>query len=345
MNVQPTIVSSKEYDISYLGLEHIHPFDGRKYGHAWRTLRKDYGLEVCRRTIKPSGEAAEADLGLVHPQKYLDSLHYPVVLARALEMMPLSSLPYRLLRDHLLRPMRLATQGTITAAQVAMRNGMAVNLSGGYHHASADRAEGFCLYADIPIAIEKLRQCDMLRDDQQALIIDLDAHQGNGYARYFYQRDDAFIFDMFNEVIYPNDDFARERIDYQVPLRPGANGDAYMDLLRRKLPEGIGRARQPAVAFYIAGTDVYEKDALGGMKVSEETIYARDRFVLETLAEAGIPTVMVLGGGYCKVSYRMIARTVGYMLERWGDRAQGIQDDADEGAYVASGVQTVDCGA
>jgi len=81
--------------------------------------------------------------------------------------------------------MRLATRGTIIAAAEAMHNGIAINFSGGYHHASHDRGEGFCIYADIALAIAHLRQSGDLGAADRVLIIDLDAHQdhGNSYSR------------------------------------------------------------------------------------------------------------------------------------------------------------------
>ncbi|MFW5690875.1 MAG: histone deacetylase [Chloroflexota bacterium] len=321
MRVDPRIISSPEYDIHFLGIEKLHPFDTRKYGHAWQALRRHFGAEVQWRTQQPEDEISREDLLLVHTESYLDSLQSPAVIARAVEMLMLASLPYRLLRSRLLRPMLLATRGTVEAAFEALQNGLVINLSGGYHHASADRGEGFCLYADIPIAIEKLRQSGALPRDQQAVIIDLDAHQGNGYARVYYHRSDVFIFDMYNQALYPRDLYARERIDYAIAVNSGLNGSAYIDLVRRKLPEALARAYKPGIAFYIAGTDIAEDDLLGEMRVPEDIVFERDRFVIDTLMEAGIPLVVVMGGGYSHTSYRMITRSIAYVLERWGDRA------------------------
>jgi histone deacetylase 11 len=54
--------------------------------------------------------------------------------------------------SRVLQPMRLATMGTAIAAQANLENGIGINLSGGYHHASRDRGSGFCVYSDIAIA-------------------------------------------------------------------------------------------------------------------------------------------------------------------------------------------------
>jgi histone deacetylase 11 len=317
--IDPKIISSPDYDIHFFGIEMLHPFDSRKYSRAWQALKRHYGDEVLWRTIQPQDEVSDADLRLVHTQDYLDTLRTPAVIARALEFMMLASIPYTLLRNRLVRPMRLATEGTILAAKEAMQGGLAINLSGGYHHASAEQGEGFCLFADVPVAIEKLRKEKLLKPEQQAVILDLDAHQGNGHERVYHGKNGVFIFDIYNQSIYPRDEYALERVDYGVGVNSGVNGRMYMDLLKRKLPEALDRAKNPGVAFYIAGTDIVKGDVLGGMKVSEDALLERDKLVIDRVVERGIPLVIVLGGGYSKASFRMVARMAGYVLERYGD--------------------------
>ncbi|GAB4309073.1 MAG: histone deacetylase [Phototrophicales bacterium] len=318
MKIDPKIIYTPDYDIHFLGIEKLHPFDTRKFSRAYNLLNEQFGDQLKQRTIRPESEIIDDDLRIVHTAGYLASLKSASVVARALELPLLATVPYLVLNSRLLSPMRLGVQGTVIAAYEAMQNGLAINLAGGYHHASSAKGEGFCLYADIPLAIEKLRQDGLLQPHQQAIIIDLDAHQGNGYERVYHQDNRNFIFDVYNQMIYPMDAFARERIDYAIPLNSGCNGRLYMDLIRHKLPEALQRVKTPGIAFYIAGTDIYEGDLLGNLKVSEADVIARDQFVLNTLMAANIPTVMVLGGGYSKESYEMIAATVGYVLETWG---------------------------
>ena len=75
---------------------------------------------------------------------------------------------------------------------------------------------------------------------------------------------------------------------------------------------------RPKIAFYNAGTDIYEDDPLGRLKISAEGVLARDRFVFQTLVDAGIPAVMVLSGGYTSESYQLVAKSVGEVWETWG---------------------------
>jgi len=85
---------------------------------------------------------------------------------------------------------------------MAFARGMAFNLSGGYHHACCTSGSGFCVYNDITMAAKVARKFQKIK---KVMIIDLDAHQGNGHERDFMGDDDCFIIDFFNPLIFPND--------------------------------------------------------------------------------------------------------------------------------------------
>lgn len=112
---------------------------------------------------------------------YLLKLCYGFYVLKILEL-PFWFIPSWVLRWRILDPMFLATEGSIVAACMAQRNGWAINLSGGFHHASFDRGGGFCIYPDISLTIHYLQSRMGLK---RIMIIDLDAHQGNGYQRDF----------------------------------------------------------------------------------------------------------------------------------------------------------------
>jgi acetoin utilization deacetylase AcuC-like enzyme len=59
-------------------------------------------------------------------------------------------------------------------------------------------------------------------------------------------------------------------------------------------------AHRPQCAFYLAGADPYEGDQLGGLRLTKEGLRTRDRMVFDALRSAGIPTVVVLAGGYAR---------------------------------------------
>jgi histone deacetylase 11 len=219
--------------------------------------------------------------------------------------------------------MRWATAGTILAAREALTHRLVVNLSGGYHHAKPDRGEGFSIYADVAIAVAMLRREGLLGEEDRVVHVDCDAHQGNGVCHCFLRDSRAFLFDMYNQAIYPaSDDVAKRRIDHPVPLAQRTRDADYLAALRSELPkflDGVSGRGGAAVqlAFYNAGTDIFIDDELGGLDVSAAGVLTRDQFVIQQLAERGIPTVMLLSGGYSRRSFQLVAETVQWSLERW----------------------------
>jgi histone deacetylase 11 len=146
------------------------------------------------------------------------------------------------------------------------------------------------------------------------LIIDLDAHQGNGHELIFDTADYVYIMDMYNREIYPGDEQAKRGINYSIGLKSGTNTDEYLQLLSQHLPQAFAKAQNPSVVIYIAGTDIYNHDQLGMLDVSPDGIFERDKLVLDTCLAQNIPCIMLPGGGYSSESYKMIARTVDYLI-------------------------------
>ena len=105
----------------------------------------------------------------------------------------------------LLEPMACASLGSVEAACIARHKGWAINLSGGFHHASRSRGEGFCIYPDITFVTHYMELWHGLK---KFLIIDLDAHQGNGHERDHPDSSKVYILDAYNFGIYPGDDYA-----------------------------------------------------------------------------------------------------------------------------------------
>jgi histone deacetylase 11 len=312
------IVYSRHYNISFFGFERLHPFDSRKYGRAWRALRQHFGSALRQYHVKPTGPASLDELLLVHTQAYLQQLGDPKYVARALELPLVSRLPSWIIDYAVLRPMRWATRGTIVAAEEALKNGVAINLSGGYHHAKPNQGEGFSIYADAGIAVASIRSRGLVSDSARIVYIDTDAHQGNGVCHTFMNDQRVFIFDMFNWLIYPAYDVnARKRIDCEVPVTSDITNAEYLDELEKRLPGFLDSVCNSPVglAIYNAGTDVIEKDPLGGLNISAETILRRDLFVVDALRKRGIPTVMVCSGGYTQQSFRLIADSVIGIIE------------------------------
>jgi acetoin utilization deacetylase AcuC-like enzyme len=273
-----------------------HPFPMAKYSFVYDRLRES-GLLPAERIMIPD-EAERADLERVHTADYLERLFGAGLTAaeqRALGV-PWSA--------RLLRRSRLAVQGTLLAARAALVDGFGGNLAGGTHHAFADHGEGFCVLNDVAITIRRLQADGAL---QRALVVDLDVHQGNGTAAIFANDSSVFTFSMHGANNYP---FRKESGDLDIELPDGTGDEQYLAHLEDGLFRALSAA-QPDLAIYLAGADPFEGDRLGRLSLTKAGLAARDRFVLETCRDAGLPLAITMAGGYA----RDIADTVDIHFE------------------------------
>ena len=305
------IVFHANYDISLCGLEKLHPFDTKKYGKIAQYLRAAFNLSL-KNFYQPT-KISDSDLNLVHTAAYLESLQDSAVVAKISEVWPLRYLPNFLLQRNLLDSMRYATAGTVLGAELAMQYGWAINLAGGYHHAKKDNGEGFCFFADIPLAIKKLR---VVNPDLKVLIVDLDAHQGNGLESILGTDPQTYIFDMYSQNNYPYDVAVYQYIDFNHPLPDWIANEVYLAILKTNLPSAI-EAVKPDLIIYNAGTDPFEKDPLGKMKITAQGIMGRDAFVWTQAFAHKIPILMVLSGGYSAESAQIVGTSVKKIIKQF----------------------------
>jgi len=180
-------------------------------------------------------------------------------------------------------------RGELTRA--ALLHGVAGNLAGGMHHAFPGRAEGWCLFNDIAVAVALLRQDGFAR---RPFVLDLDVHQGNGTAACFAGYRDAFTFSMHARHNYP---LRKERSTLDVELEDGATDDDVLGLLEAHVPGALD-AHTPDIVFYQAGVDALAIDRIGRLEMSRAGLAERDRRVFGWLAERALPVCLMLGGGY-----------------------------------------------
>ncbi len=302
------IVFHEKYDVAFWGIENLHPMDTKKFGKVFNYLVKNLGIEP-QRFYKPE-KLQEHELLKVHSQQYLEYLRSSHAIAEIAEVSLLQFIPNFLLRWKLLTPMLYATSGTILATQLAMEHGWALNLAGGFHHAKYDQGGGFCFYADIPLALHKIHEKN---PDLDILVIDLDAHQGNGLASFFKDSENIYLFDMYNTKIYPQDIKEARETDFNVPVPFGIHDEEYLSTLKRELPKTIESVK-PGLIVYNAGTDIFIQDPLGGMNITEQGILKRDEFVFMQALERKIPIVMLLSGGYGEKNAEVISRSLENLL-------------------------------
>ncbi|KAK3742478.1 hypothetical protein QZH41_016463, partial [Actinostola sp. cb2023] len=229
---------------------------------------------------------------------------WSVVVAQICEVPPVAFLPNIVVQHKLLRPLRLQTGGTILAAKLAVERGWSINIGGGFHHCSASSGGGFCAYADITLAIKFL--FNHLESIKKAMIIDLDAHQGNGHEADFMGDEQVYIMDVYNAYIYPGAMRVKKAINKNIELNHFTTDDEYMPLIKKYIPEALNEF-EADIIIYNAGTDVLEGDRLGNLSISPKGIIERDQIVFQEARRRSIPIVMVTSGGYQVIHYGPIS--------------------------------------
>jgi acetoin utilization deacetylase AcuC-like enzyme len=185
---------------------------------------------------------------------------------------------------------------SIAAARVAMREGIAGNLAGGTHHASANQGGGFCVFNDIAVTARVL-QMEHFRQTKktlQVLVVDLDVHQGNGTASIFADDPSVFTLSLHGEKNFP---FRKVASDLDIGLPDGCTDAPYLDALNQALEETSERFK-PDFLIYLAGADAHEGDRLGRLKLSEAGMASRDQVVFDWASVRQIPMIICMGGGY-----------------------------------------------
>jgi acetoin utilization deacetylase AcuC-like enzyme len=214
---------------------------------------------------------------------------------------------------------RRASGGTLAACLAALDEGFAANLAGGTHHAFSDRGEGYCVLNDSAIAARAVQAAGLA---ERVVVIDTDVHQGNGTAAILHPDPTVFTFSIHGAKNFP---FHKEESDLDTPLPDGAGDTEFLATLERGLEVALDAA-DASLAIYLAGADPFEGDRLGRLSVTKSGLAERDRIVLETCRERGIPVALTMAGGYASevedtvdVHFQSIRRAAD-LLESAADR-------------------------
>jgi acetoin utilization deacetylase AcuC-like enzyme len=173
------------------------------------------------------------------------------------------------------------------------------------HHCLADTPMGFCLLANIPIAIEAAKKKHGV---QRVVVLDWDVHHGNGTQSIFYGRDDVLTISLHQEGCFPpgysgaedRGEGAGQGFNINVPLLPGGGHDAYQYAMERIVIPAISRYK-PDLIVVASGFDANLVDPLARMLLHSESFRMMTRQVME-LADVHCNghLVVVHEGGYAE---------------------------------------------
>ena len=288
------------YSQTYIADIGLHVFPIEKYRLVAEALRRLHRIPNSA-FVEPAPATPE-QLLRVHSQRYLDDLDHCRWTPRTMQ----SELP---LNSHIVRMFILSCGGTIRAAELAMEEGVAVHIGGGFHHAFAEKAEGFCYLNDLAVATREIQSRGKV---QRVMVIDCDLHQGNGTARIFQDDTSVFTFSMHQKELYP----VKEESDLDIHLENGVGDDQYLALMRSHIPRLLEEFK-PQLILYQAGADPFEDDQLGDLKLTIEGLEERDKLVFEWARGRDIPIAATLGGGYARNTADTVTIHVNTGLVAW----------------------------
>merc|ERR1719334_1272909 len=180
---------------------------------------------------------------------------------------------------------------------------IAINWSGGLHHAKKSEASGFCYVNDIVLAI-----LELLKYHQRVLYIDIDIHHGDGVEEAFYTTDRVMTvsFHKYGEYFPGTGDLrdlgAGKGKYYAVnfPLRDGIDDDSYQNIFVPVISK-VMESYQPSAIFLQCGADSLSGDRLGCFNLSLKG-HAK---CVEFMKKYNVPLMLSGGGGY---TIRNVAR-------------------------------------
>jgi len=269
-------------DTPELPLPTGHRFPASKY----RLLRELVTSEdvLTAQQMQPAHPATVEQLCRVHDAQYVNSVMDGTLDPKSQRRI---GLPWS---ETLTHRSRATVGGTLSAARCALQTGIAGQLAGGTHHAHHDFGSGFCTFNDFAVTADELigeGACT------RVATVDLDVHQGDGNAAMLAGRPDVFVASVHGDKNFP---FRKVDSDLDIGLADGTTDADYCEAVATALDAVF--TFKPDLILYNAGVDPLQADRLGRLDVSHDGLAQRDRQVLTRARRAGVPVVVVAGGGY-----------------------------------------------
>ena len=272
-----------------------------------RALASAVGREMLSlHGIVEQREGAEAeieDLLRVHTHPHIEIVREACDLARARKAL------ISLDEDTKVSPATwdaaVGSAGTAIAAAAAVASGalrtafVAARPPG--HHATPDRAMGFCLFNSIAVVARWLQA---IGHAERVLIVDWDVHHGYGTQDAFYDDASVYFLSLHQWPHYPGTGAEGERgvgegegYTRNVPLAAGTSAAEY----RRRFEQALDDATRdfaPDFVLVSSGFDAMAGDPLGGLLLEPEDLHAMTRHLIEVASACDGRVVALLEGGY-----------------------------------------------
>jgi len=192
--------------------------------------------------------------------------------------------------------------GAVAAVDLAMNGNEVVLCPGGFHHAGVDYGEGFCIYNDVAIAARHAVDSGAAK----VMIIDTDAHQGNGTMDIFYRSKDVLFLSLHQHprTLYPGRGFAHEIGDgdgkgytVNVPMFPFSRDPDYRAAFERIVGPVVEQFG-PDLVIRNGGADPHFRDELTALGMTMEGFRWMGGAIRSMARAVGAPLVDLPISGY-----------------------------------------------
>jgi acetoin utilization deacetylase AcuC-like enzyme len=169
------------------------------------------------------------------------------------------------------------------------------------HHATRDRAMGFCLFNSVAVAAtHALREYGL----ERVLILDWDVHHGNGTDDLFAASADVFYISIHQSPLYPGSGAASDDgtgpgcgFTLNLPVPAGSGDDLFCSLVEQRVVP-LAERYEPQLVLISAGYDAHRDDPLAGCLMSEDGYGVMTGLIREACERLSVPLGAVLEGGY-----------------------------------------------
>jgi acetoin utilization deacetylase AcuC-like enzyme len=221
----------------------------------------------------------------------------------------------------------LATKAVDAVLRDEHRNAYVLSRPPG-HHCLPDEPMGFCLLANIPVAIEAARAAHRI---ERIAVVDWDVHHGNGTQSIFYERPDVLTISVHQDKCFPfgysgegeRGTGAGSGYNYNIPLQPGGGHDSYIYAFERIVVPILDRYR-PELLVVASGLDANAVDPLARMQAHSETFRALTRMMMDVADKhCQGRVVAVHEGGYAEAYVPFCGHAI---VEQLAGESLGVED-------------------
>lgn len=293
------IIYSPEYKKYDLGAG--HPFDPIRV-EMMLDLLKEYGLSI--ETLEPEPVKPD-ELLPIHDETFIQIIE---AVSRGEKILNLEEYGLGTLDNPVAIGMaegaRFQGGGTLLGARLLLQNKAKkiLQLGGGFHHARFNKAEGFCIYNDLALAIN-----EMIKTGWHVLYLDIDAHHGDGVQEIFYSDENVMTISLHEsgEYLFPGTGWIHELgkgmgrgLKLNLPLEPFTEGDSFIEVFEGVVPKALSWFKPDAIIVQ-AGVDAHYSDALADLMLTSfdfQKIFKRIIELADKFSNGKI--LFTLGGGY-----------------------------------------------